>query len=316
MNTLEKIKKQLNKKQRQIDIPTELELLNLITNIYNYKLSSCYILALSKIIESDNIDVTVLLTNYLQFLKTIMLELEQTLYNHIASQTYRFDIKLLTKYIAKAINKKLEIRKDNSIDSLKVLGLNVYTAIKIPITLPAMYSIDINTNAIAINPNIYINRIISLKDDAAALFYKMVECLSKCYCFKNASDKPIDELEQLKDFVFYHKEIDNITATEPTKEIYQELERLIPNHNTKWIDAINKYIDTLPPPLIINAINETAEAGIKDYRYFKAICSRYIENDYKTLSDIKNDYAEHIKERQRYNDFKEHEQQKFNNIKI
>lgn len=69
--------------------------------------------------------------------------------------------------------------------------------------------------------------------------------------------------------------------------IYSEFEKIFPMAPTTWVIAIDKYIDILSDELIINAIKETAIAGVTNPKYFTAICERYKMNGYTKVTDIK-----------------------------
>ena len=102
------------------------------------------------------------------------------------------------------------------------------------------------------------------------------------------------------------KEILNITTgAEERQETYQKLDEYIPACNTIWIEAVDKYLDKLPYKLVIRAIQETAEANKRDCRYFKAICERWLMNNYKTLEEIENDKNDFQSKRQKSQELKD-----------
>lgn len=168
-------------------------------------------LILDKIInESDTADIAADITqslsnSYWQKLKNITTQLEQTLYNHITNKTYRFNTFILSRYINQTINTKLKINKNNSINILSLIGLNVFNAIRSDAKdlLPATYDIGAIDN-LTITPTLFImqdkNTFISPQ---ASLFYTMVLKTSSNYFYINASSKTIDELGEIKNFIFY-----------------------------------------------------------------------------------------------------------------
>lgn len=71
-------------------------------------------------------------------------------------------------------------------------------------------------------------------------------------------------------------------------DVYAEVEKIMGTTlPTSWITAIELYLQKLPRELIVYATKETISSGSNSPKYFKAICDRYILNNYKTIEDIK-----------------------------
>lgn len=65
--------------------------------------------------------------------------------------------------------------------------------------------------------------------------------------------------------------------------------------NADNMDELLSFRDSLPDELIRHAINEACGAGVRRYKYVKAILNRYVESGFKTVADAKADEAKHQK---------------------
>ena len=129
----------------------------------------------------------------------------------------------------------------------------------------------------------YLDELATLSiDEKGAYTNKNNACIQNVYTGKVSIDKySIDNKE------------DNIGTEKNVFDVYQEE---IGTLSTRQFEKLNNYLDQLNIELIIEAINRTADANVKSFKYFETIVKDWINKGYKTIGDIKEHKKKNKKE--------------------